>query len=1102
MAPSRAAPSGAIALGLAKRSTLWTKGLKPTFLCLIFSCLIAFLGLPSAFWTFEAGVDALSVSTRASVHKDVAEISANQSDQERSSVEQPSESDAQQSVSSADLAAPEKKDDLPDKKQSPSETPEAKPEKVKAPSVSSPPSSPTPSPDTAPAATPSTTTDKSPDTSKKLNKPARSKKKDVRAVDGSLAEAVIDQLDSIKSVQVSGALLRRIWKEHQRVGEDMRDLLREYLLALERELYTQQAEIFGLEKLKMDEVIRHEHYPEARQREVELEMQALAEQHKFMKKLFSRMHANTETKSTAALVNRIEELDKPVDIVDATDKGSGADVLHGLKVVGKDIKTMRESVKKFSRELETLERLYSEQPSGEHDEIRKTLGAVMDPLAGPVSSMDYQSLSWIPKKGKVLGYVDKAYHKSMEHDDDAFLDEDDDMDVDEDHYDPFDPHDPWDVDGDGDDDDDESSETPRKKGKHGRPGKKSHLGKEKSFWKHDFGLPWEKDKSHRRHKGSSSKSSGHHSRSQSVSFYASPAEPVEEHEEDSAVSHDDSSVFPGLFFLELGSKRTVGTAADNAIDAKQRSFVQRSQHSVQIREHRATDDQDRFMNGEQPLSFLQTRGASEEAGGSEEVGSASANQQYDGEGQGSAEDGIEDESDKAGETKAEGAHGAAGKGVQQAADTEEPSSEREEENGGHDHPHESESGVGPDEKGGHDHPHESESGVGPDEKGGHDHPHESESGVGPDEKGGHDHPHESESGVGPDEKGGHDHPHESESGVGPDEKGGHDHPHESESGVGPDEKGGHDHPHESESGVGPDEKGGNESEASHTSGSKDHPRCIDILDPQKCVETTNCFHDDVYRQCFFNCTSVSLTRQSFEGIMRGCEEFRDKPSCDMMERATARLKESGTPVIYDCHWLSEGPEVSDTTPSDSKQPGDKEEKEVGKEEAAQTNGGRSVCVNRLEAPTAEKLLWGTIIAEKQRRLEELEISRNLTPDKVCVRPRELANATLHPDKPFYALGDQVKCRPGSSFMGVRRVITCHEEGIFDPQVACIPKGTLSNQQQAFMKEVEDYAEVVEAEPGWAAAGAETGSSSITASMQGIANAAHALIAVSTILTTL
>lgn len=38
---------------------------------------------------------------------------------------------------------------------------------------------------------------------------------------------------------------------------------------------------------------------------------------------------------------------------------------------------------------------------------------------------------------------------------------------------------------------------------------------------------------------------------------------------------------------------------------------------------------------------------------------------------------------------------------------------------------------------------------------------------------------------------------------------------------------------------------------------------------------------------------------------------------------------------------------------------------------------------------------------------ELETSRNVTPDKVCIRPRELAGARLQPDRPFYAIGDHV-----------------------------------------------------------------------------------------------
>lgn len=98
--------------------------------------------------------------------------------------------------------------------------------------------------------------------------------------------------------------------------------------------------------------------------------------------------------------------------------------------------------------------------------------------------------------------------------------------------------------------------------------------------------------------------------------------------------------------------------------------------------------------------------------------------------------------------------------------------------------------------------------------------------------------------------------------------------------------------------------------------------------------------------------------------MRGCEEFRDKASCTMMEKATQRLKDAGATITYDCHWLEAGPEAIPP------EPGDREEKKVvGKEEAAELEGGRSVCVNRIEAPTAEKLLWGTVIAEKEKKLK-------------------------------------------------------------------------------------------------------------------------------------
>nr|CEL77302.1 TPA: sushi domain-containing protein / SCR repeat-containing protein [Toxoplasma gondii VEG] len=1130
--------------------------MKTPFGCVFFFCLIALWGFSAALRTSDIGVDALSVSSRAAANGSEGGVA--QSEQERASDEQRNDSEAHDSVASSESSDAERKDDPPDNK-STSETPEAK---LAGRDASNPPASsksPTPSPAPTPAVSTSTTPAKSSaDTSKdpknKLSSARKEKRigKKFKRHDEFLADAVIDKLDSMRSVQVSGALLRRIWKEHQRVGDDMRDLLREYILALERELYTQQAEVFGVEQLKMDDVIHHEHSSEARKREVELEMQALAEQHNFMKKLFGHIQANVEAKNTSALVNRIEELDKPIDIIDAIDKRSGSDVLHCLKVIGKSIRYMQESVKKFSRELKTLERLDAERPSGEAERIRETLGFVMDPLSGPLSSMDYESLSWIPSKGQALLHVDKAYHDRMQHDYDSFLMDNDDADFDHSHhYDPFDYNDPFDFDDEDDDDDD----VPRKKRTHGHPEKQLHFKRNQGSWKHDFRLPWEKEEAHPWYKGSS-KPSRAHSHRQSVSVYASPTEPVEDHEEDSSMNHEDSAVFPGLFFLELGSKRTVGTAADNTPYAKQKSFVQRAQHSVQdIREHRDVDRED-GVEGEQPLSFLETRSSAEEGGGSDEMRSES-------EGQGSAANGTEGESDKAEEAgKTAGGSAEKDKDASEAEGAEEASSEKTDGQGGNDQPSESESAGGAathgesstpeegegsekaEEKGGHDKPEENDSSEKAEEKGGHDKPEENDSSEKAEEKGGHDKPEENDSSEKAEEKGGHDKPEENDSSEKAEEKGGHDKPEENDSSEKAEEKGGHDKSEENDSSEKAEETGSHDkpeendssekAEATSHTRSEDHPRCIEIMDPQECVKTKNCFHDDVYRQCFFNCTaiveadkckehqncryetllpkdacvnqgyqSVSLTKQAFEGIMRGCEEFRDKPSCDMMEKATQRLKESGTPVIYDCHWLSEGPEVSGEVLSDGTQPGDNEEKEVGKEEAAQTQGGRSICVNRLEAPTAEKLLWGTIIAEKERKLQELQISRNLTPDKVCVRPRELANAMLNPDKPFYALGDQVevKCRPGASFMGISRVITCHEEGVFDPQVACIAKGTLSSQQQAFMKEVQDYADVVEAAPELAAAGLETGGALATASTQGVAVAAFALIGVSAIVKT-
>lgn len=63
---------------------------------------------------------------------------------------------------------------------------------------------------------------------------------------------------------------------------------------------------------------------------------------------------------------------------------------------------------------------------------------------------------------------------------------------------------------------------------------------------------------------------------------------------------------------------------------------------------------------------------------------------------------------------------------------------------------------------------------------------------------------------------------------------------------------------------------------------------------------------------------------------------------------------------------------------------------------------------------------------------------------------------------------QVECLPGSSFLGTSKLITCHAEGAFEPQVACIPTTALSSQQQPFMRKIQEFVEADQAATGVAA----------------------------------
>ncbi|PFH33995.1 rhoptry neck protein RON1 [Besnoitia besnoiti] len=805
-----------------------------------------------------------------------------------------------------------------------------------------------------------------------------------------LAEVVVDEMDQLNSVNAAGVFIRRIWKEHKRVGEDLRDALREYLVALEKEMYTQQAEIFGLEKLKMEEAIHREKTPEARKKEAELELRALAEHQKFMRVLFSRLRLIPEkTKTTEVIVNRIEELDEPVDLVGATDKGSGADVLHSLKVLGEDLKSMRKSLKKFADELDALASVGSAGVPGELNRASQALGVVGDPLAGPVSSLGQEALSLLTDdKGNLLADVDSRYHEMMDQDFDAFpFDED---------VDDVDAHGLWNTkqgsrrtesDGPG-------GKLADKKGKRVRFASSSfHSERDRG---HNLDIPWAPEASHHRHSARSS--SSHRGPEGLLSFYSAPEVDAEDgNDDENEEQSSDDVAFPGFFFLELGSKRTVGSRIESSASEKPRAFIQQSQQKT-IRPHSRGDAGGSVMDGEQPLSFLQTNESSDDDDEAE----------FEERGLGGAED-SNGEGKESGEEDQESAEAHKETPAAKAEESEQTDKEEGSTSDQGEHPHAGAAGK-------------------------------------------------------------------------------------------KEEKADEDSQEKDDSGEHkPEKKNGEEGNGS------EGQKCVDIVDPKQCTETANCFHDDVYQQCFFNCTiilkadkcnehencryeqllpknacvnqgyqSVSLTKQSFEGIMRGCEEFRDKKSCDMMEKATQRLKDAGKSIVYDCHWLSADSEGSED-----------ENDSAGASKDAE--GGRSVCINRLEAPTAEKLLWGTIIAERERKLKDLETNRHLTPDKVCVRPRELTHATLAPDKPFYAVGDQVEveCNAGSSFVGTRRTITCHNEGAFDPQVACIPKRSLSSQQQLYMRKIGDYADVEQDAAGMSATSVETASGSAPFVARGI-----------------
>ncbi|PHJ16001.1 rhoptry neck protein [Cystoisospora suis] len=775
-------------------------------------------------------------------------------------------------------------------------------------------------------------------------------------------KSLLETVDQFGNQRVIGALLRRLWREHERVGADMRVLLREYLVALEKELYVQQAETFGLEKLKMDTMIHNERSNAKRHKEAEIELRALQKNHNFMKALYDRLKEIPRADDVAAVVNRIQELDKPADIAAAVGPGTGTEVNHALKMVGRDLRQLKKSFGKLFGQVKSLEASGHGHASPSSVLMKNLLRPVMDPKAGPVSSLNEEVLPLFSREG--LEYMDKV--------DDEYTSR---LDQPEE---PLFGHDLEEL--------------------HGQHPHHTHISVLESNEPHhtaSLKTPWKEVDAdedeygvddgdaalwidHHGHRGK------HHRHHGSLSVHWIGSKPMlasqddDFHNEQVKAQHDDEADFPGLFFLELEGGPTGGVKKQVEGSSGYMKTGAASAHRLNdqpIHAHRGFGESAvEELQDAANFSFLQTAVTSESDGDSEEAPPEGESASGESEGKPSGEEEGEKAKEGGGDdaTASEGDdHSAAEEHAKEEHATSEEHGKKEEGNG-----------------------------------------------------------------------------------------------------------------------------------------------CIDIDDPKKCIETDNCFHDDVYHQCFFNCTmiaeadkcnehancryekilpknscvnqgyqSVSLSGQSFEGIMRGCEEFRDKESCTMMEKATQRLKDAGITVTYDCHWLEAGPEA---TPSEGDDGG--QEKIVGKEEAAEIEGGRSVCVNRKEAPTAEKLLWGTVIAEKEKKLKELETSRNVTADKVCIRPRELAGAKLQPDRPFYAVGDQVSvshanrhrnaciiqydytaCKPalntrlvecmgGSSFLGTSKLITCHAEGAFEPQVACVPTAALSSQQQTFMRKIQEFVE--------------------------------------------
>ncbi|KAL8444002.1 hypothetical protein Emed_006415 [Eimeria media] len=262
--------------------------------------------------------------------------------------------------------------------------------------------------------------------------------------------------------------------------------------------------------------------------------------------------------------------------------------------------------------------------------------------------------------------------------------------------------------------------------------------------------------------------------------------------------------------------------------------------------------------------------------------------------------------------------------------------------------------------------------------------------------------------------------------------------------------------------------------------------CESITDPAACMQKENCFQDFIYGACFFNCTTVETPEdcekhtfcryekhvphnacvnegyqttdavvQKFEGILRGCEHFTKKETCDWMYQHGQRLVEaekqqqqqketaagdkiSATahlgPSPYHCQWMSGASE---------KAGGEGSKKEGAHEDL----GGSSVCGNLKDAPTAERLLWGTVVAEKEKKLRELKATEHVEQEDVCVRPSDRL-AVLQPNRPFYSVGSVVKfsCLPGSVLLGVSDEIECKADGTFVPALSCVEESDLSPTQ--------------------------------------------------------